>query len=191
MLKKLKLKIGLSKLRKLQKGLKRTKRVYNLVTARKIGIISCAESSFDFEIARKLVKILNDKNLEVCLFVYYPDKDIPQNFLTRNDTNVISIKDLNWYGRPISPLANSFQTMEFDILIDLSMVEVFPIRWICTLSSARFKVGCLSYIGNPNDLLINIKPDSDVDYYIRQLLHYLTLINNRFAQEEELINEET
>ncbi len=188
MLKKLRLKIGLTKLRKLQKGVDRFKKVYNLVSARKVGIISYACNDSDFEQALKLVKLLNDKNLEVCLLAFYPEKEIPEKYLLRKNANVLSSKDLNWYYKPLSPLADDFIKMDFDILINLSMVEVFPIRWVTSLSKAKFKVGCLSYFGNPNDLIIKIKPEDNLEYFISQVVHYLMLINNRFAQEKEFSN---
>jgi hypothetical protein len=75
-------------------------------------------------------------------------------------------------------------TNNFDILIDLSTEEVFPLKWVVSLSKAKFRVGNLSYPDNPNDLIINIKPNEDLSYLISQIKHYLNLINNRFAQQD-------
>jgi hypothetical protein len=185
MFKKFKLNIGHSRLRKQLKVLTRQKRVHNLDSARKIGIISYASSDYDFEQALKLTSHFTGKNLEVSLIAFFPGKELPHSYLMRKNVDIFVKKELNWYGKPIAPFANEFISREFDILIDLSMQEIFPLKWIASLSKAKFKVGCLSYYHNPNDLIINIKTEDKLDYFISQLMHYLHLINNRFAQEEE------
>jgi hypothetical protein len=185
MLKKLRLNIGHSKLRKQLKSLNRDKRVHNFDSARKIGILLFLVSDNDFEQTIKLMGFLTEKNLEVSLIAFYPGKDIPHKYLMRKNVHVFYKKEINWYGKPLMAYTNEFINKEFDILIDLSLVEVFPLKWIASLSKAKFKVGSLSYYGNPNDLIINIKTENNLEYFISQLKHYLYLINNRFAQQEE------
>ena len=158
--------------------------VYNLDSARRIGIVFIASSDLVFEQALGFMNFLKEKNLEVKLIAYYPGKEIPQKFLLRKNINVFTKKDLNWYFKPLSTFADEFIATDFDILIDLSMQETFPLKWITSLSRAKFKVGNLSYFGNPNDLIINIKPQENLDYLITQIKHYLYLINNRIAQEK-------
>jgi len=75
--------------------------------------------------------------------------------------------------------------MEFDILIDLSLIEVFPIRWISTLSRSMFKVGCLSYAENPFELIISVENKKEIPYLSEQIIHYLNLLNNIPAQEQD------
>jgi hypothetical protein len=65
------------------------------------------------------------------------------------------------------------------------MQEAFPLRWVASLSLAKFKVGTLHYFGNPYDMVISLKSNHDLGYFITQIKHYLNLINNRFAQEKE------
>lgn len=186
----LKLKIGLSKLRKQAKSVKRHKMVYNLQTARKVGIVFFASNGDEFDHAMNLVSFLTGKNIDVALLAYCPEKEIPQNFYLRKHTKVFTKKELNWYGKPTPEYVNKFISLELDILIDLSMHEIFPLRWVSTLSTAKFKVGALNYFGNPNDLVINVKKEQNIDYLISQIKHYLNLINNRFAQQEDWENEQ-
>ncbi|MDX9847312.1 MAG: hypothetical protein RBT74_10055 [Tenuifilaceae bacterium] len=178
-----KLRVGHSKLKKLLKGFKREKKVHNLISARKVGIVFLATSEKSFQQVIGFVDFLTQQNLEVCILAYCPEKEIPEKYQLFENVNIFSVKETSWYGKPLAPFADEFQAMDFDILIDLSTQETFPLKWITTLSKAKFKVGNLSYFGNPNDLIINIKPNEDLDYLISQLKHYLNLINNRFAQE--------
>lgn len=184
MFSKLKSKVGHSSLSKHLKGLVRSKKVYNLDSARRIGLLFVVNTDTVFEQVLNFVNYLKDKNLDVKVVAYFPGKEIPQQFLLRKNINVFTKKDLNWYLKPLSLFVEEFIAEDFDILIDLSMEENFPMKWIVSLSRAKFKVGNLSYYGNPNDLIINVKPGENLDFLISQLKHYLHLINNRFAQEK-------
>jgi hypothetical protein len=184
MFKNLKLRIGHKKLGKQLKRFTREKKVHNFVSARKVGIVFYASSKNTFQQVVDFTSFLTSQNLEVCLLSYCPLKEIPQEFQLFESVNIFTKKETNWYGKPLTTVANEFMTNNFDILIDLSTEEVFPLKWVVSLSKAKFRVGNLSYPDNPNDLIINIKPNEDLSYLISQIKHYLNLINNRFAQQD-------
>ena len=185
MFSKLKLSVGLSKLRKLERSMVRKKMVHNLESARSVGIVCYATSNDDLDSAIKFAHFLNEKQILTSITVFCPLKEIPQSFLLRKNVKVFTKKELNWYFRPKQPVIEEFINNDFDILIDLSLNEIFPLRWISTLSKAKFKVGSLGYYGNPNDLTISLKNEKNEEYLISQIKHYLNLINNRFAQEQD------
>jgi hypothetical protein len=60
---------------------------------------------------------------------------------------------------------------------------MFPLRYISSLSAASFKVGLSdSDPGNsPYDLMMELKPPVKTDDYLRQVLHYLEMINSGTA----------
>ena len=181
---------GLSALNKSLKTTKRNKFVHNLVTARKIAILGIVTTPNDFEEIISFQRFLTDKNIQVETLVYYPGKEIPPQLLMRKGVNIFNKNEVNWYGKPTNSYIERFCSQEFDILIDLSMDELFTIRWISTLSRSKFKVGAMGYTGNPYDLVISVEETKkQIPYLIEQMVHYLNLINNRFAQEqEELVN---
>ena len=191
MFSKLKLSIGLSRLRKHSKNTVRKKMVHNLESARSIGIICFATTNNGLDNAMHFANFLNEKKIITSILVFCPLKEVPQNFLLRKNVKVFTKKELNWYGRPNQPIVEQFINEDFDILIDLSLQEIFPLRWVSTLSQAKFKVGTLGYFGNPNDLTISLKNEKSEEYLISQIKHYLNLINNRFAQEQDWAKEET
>ena len=191
MFSKLKLSIGLSRLRKHSKNTVRKKMVHNLESARSIGIICFANTNNGLDNAMHFANFLNEKKIITSILVFCPLKEVPQNFLLRKNVKVFTKKELNWYGRPNQPIVEQFINEDFDILIDLSLQEIFPLRWVSTLSRSKFKVGTLGYFGNPNDLTISLKNEKSEEYLISQIKHYLNLINNRFAQEQDWAKEET
>lgn len=176
---------GLKVLSKSLRTLKRNKFVHNLVTARRIAIVGLVNNNKDFEEINSLQKILTEKNMQVEILLYYPGKEIPQQLLLRKGINIFNRNEVNWYGKPLIPFVEQFCRVEYDILIDLSLVEQFPIRWISSLSRSKFKVGSHSYIGNPYDLIINIDNKKEIPYLSEQIIHYLNILNNRFAQDKE------
>lgn len=176
---------GLKALSKSLRTLKRSKFVHNLTTARKIAIIGIVNSNKDFDEINSLQKFLTEKNMQVEVFVYYPGKEIPQQLLLRKGINIFNRNEVNWYGKPLIPFVDQFCRVEYDILIDLSLVEQFPIRWITSLSRSKFKVGSHSYVGNPYDLIINVDNKKEIPYLSEQIIHYLNILNNRFAQDNE------
>lgn len=186
---KYKLQYGLYKLGKQLRNFKRTKRVHNFESARSVGIICPAQSNEVFDLANDLTHFLAGKNIEVTLLVYCPVKEVPQAFLLRRNVNVFNIKEVNWYGKPMVPFAEHFMEKEFDILIDLSLAEHFPLRWVASLSRAKFKVGALNYLGCPNDLIMNVGKNASLNFLIEQMKYYLNLINNRFAQEKQFVTD--
>ncbi|KAF5082539.1 hypothetical protein DSECCO2_98960 [anaerobic digester metagenome] len=181
---KLRFNVGVSALNKALKGFTRRKLVYNLDSARRVGIVLPLVSQTDFDTAIKFSEYLRAKNLEICILGYFPGKEIPQHFIMRQGTNVFTAKELNWYEKPQSEVVDEFVNTDFDILIDLSLEHYFPLRWLISLSKAKFKVGCLDYSGNPNDLILSIDKAKGLPLLVEQAKHYLSVINNRFATEE-------
>jgi len=47
--------------------------------------------------------------------------------------------DLNWYYKPKNHNTNDFMNARFDILIDLTLEEKFPLKYIVDLSRAKYK----------------------------------------------------
>lgn len=176
---------GLSALAKSLKTVKRNKFVHNLVTARKVAIVGVVNNTKDFDDITSLQRFFIDKNMQVEVLVYFPGKEIPQQLLLRKGINIFNRNEVNWYGKPLIPFVDQFCRQEYDILIDLSLIELFPIRWITALSRSRFKVGSMSYDNNPYDLIITLDNNKEISYLSEQIVHYLNLINNRFAQEQQ------
>lgn len=181
---KFKLKVGHRKLRKSLRGVTRNRLVYNLDSARYVGILFNATAKDMYNPIRAFSNELEGRGINVEMLAFYGGKELPASYISNKKMHFFTKKELNWYKKPKDPAVDEFVEKEFDILIDLSMEEVFPLQWIATLSRAKFKVGNLSYYGTPNDLIINIKPSEDIEYLLSQVKHYLELINNKFAQAE-------
>lgn len=182
---KIKRNTGSKALSKSLRSLKRNKKVHNLASAHKIGLVGIVNSNKDFDDIMDLQRLLIGKNMQVDVLVYYPGKETPQQLLMRKGINIFNRTEVNWYGKPLIPYAEQFCRYEYDVLIDLSLIELYPVRWISTLSRAMFKVGSLSYSGNPFELIIDVDGKKEITYLSEQIIHYLNLLNNIPAQKED------
>lgn len=164
----------------LKKNLRKNNRqvsVHNFKSAETIGIIFNSPDDESFTVVKNFLSFLADNNLKVIALGFVPDKKIPENLLLRKGINFFCKKDLNWYYKPKTEVVNQFINQNFDILIDLSLKEYFPLYYIGQLSNASFKIGRQSEQYQYQDLMINIGKNHSIDYLIEQIKHYLTIIN--------------
>jgi len=165
-------------IKRLLRTRKRHKKVYNLSTARSIGIVfdGTNPKNFDgvFDFYKKL-KIQTGIRLSVLGYIN-PDS-VPNKFLIRNDVSFFSTNDVNWYYKPGGQDVVKFCNDKLDILINLDLNRQKPINFISSVSIARFKVGRYHSESKFNDFSIRIDSEPTLEFFIQQVEHYLELIN--------------
>ncbi len=171
-----KIKIGLGILKTKIKKLSRNRGVFNLNNAKNIGIIYNATNQTTYNTALKFIKYLQEKNIKVNSLGFVNSKEVLNFYETSSDVDFFSKNNLNWYGKPNNPNTNEFIEKEFDVLIDLSLVDDFPLQYIVALSKAKFKVGRYTTDEGYYDFMINVEEKKEIDFLIDQIKHYLTMI---------------
>ncbi len=159
--------------------LKRDKKLVNLHNAGTIGILYNVSSQTTFQIVKTLVKELTSRQRQVMALGFVNRKSIPNYCIAANSGYHFNLRDLNWYGAPKNDYIHEFINKEFDILIDLSLDDVFVFKYISGLSRSKFKVGR----HNDNyldcfDLMIKMEPNVSLDALIEQVIHYLAIIKS-------------
>jgi hypothetical protein len=145
----------------------RTPVVCNINEAKHIGILYNATESISFEIIRNLVKELSHDSRKVTVLGYVDSKNLIDNYLYRKGFDFFSKNELNWYSKPISSVVDQFIKEPFDLLINLSLENYFPIRYITALSSAAFKTGRFS----PDDTILDFMIDIEKEKQSMRNLH--------------------
>jgi hypothetical protein len=156
--------------------LKREKKLVNLHHAVNIGILYNVTSQTTFQIVKTLVKDLTTRQRQVMALGFVNRKSIPNYCIAANSGYHFNLRDLNWYGAPKNDYIHEFINKEFDILIDLSLDDVFVFNYISGLSRSKFKVGR----HNDNyldcfDLMIKMEPNASLEAFIEQVVHYLVI----------------
>jgi len=93
------------------------------------------------------------------------------------NSNTLTTADLNWYGFPKLEKINDFASVNFDILISITLTQNLVLDTISLLSKAKFKVGCSADENNYFDLNINIGENDDAMYLAEQQIFYLAQLN--------------
>ncbi len=67
-------------------------------------------------------------------------KRTPGWLVKKLDSGYFCKSDLNWYGKPIKEI-EAFTEVEFDILFDLELEPILPLKHVLNMSMAQMKVG--------------------------------------------------
>ena len=80
-------------------------------------------------------------------------------------------------------MVNKFVNADFDILINLNCEKNFPLKYVCALTKAKFKIG--SYEKRNSfmyDFMIDVPSPVGLLDFIEHVNHYLNLIRNEHFQ---------
>lgn len=151
----------------------------NLRDALKVAVlVNVTEKNLYLEF-RKLCNELETKNKEVKIDAvgWFKGKKQPEFVKANERLKLINTVDYNWFYRPKKNSTNlkSILEKEYDLLIDLTKNDIYPLRKICSMVKAGFKVGSFELENEPfYDLMVQYRSPKD---YTAQVLHYLTLIS--------------
>jgi hypothetical protein len=153
--------------------------MHTLKTAHTVGIIVTPTDQDSFEQIKRFLNYLTSKNIKVFILGFVDDKKIPNNFLFWKGMSFFSRNDLKWTGVPESASVTDFIDQPFDMLIDLSLANYFPVKYVSMLSKASFKIGRFGKNDDEcYDLMFEIHEDASLEEYIESLTHYLNLLSN-------------
>lgn len=146
--------------------------------AQRIGILYNATKESDFKIIRKFVEVLKQYGKDVQSLGYVDLPELENFHIQPREYSFFCNKDLNWFKKPEEPSVVSFYNTEFDILIDLTLADYLPIKFILAQSKAKFKTGryCAENIVFL-DMLIDISEKPELEYLMEHIMIYLKMMN--------------
>ncbi len=160
--------------------LERTKKLISLSDARNIGIVYLVSNQGIFNKVKLLIRKLNSPYRQVMALGFVDRDSIPDYCVAANSGYYFDKKDLNWYGAPKNDYIKEFINKEFDVIIDLTLEDVFVLQYIIALSKSKLKVGRFSKsMVKHYDLMIKNDKKALSDEYIDQILHYLNILKSK------------
>jgi len=146
--------------------------------AKTCAILYRADDAEQDELVKKYVKYLRDYKLTVKALGYFDLPKMPDGVNPKLEYDYFTKKDLNLLLQPGGKIVANFIEEPYDILIDTSITAFFPFKHIVSLSQAKFKVGRkeLDY-SDCFDLMIKVEEGKDLRYLLRNIDHYLNIIN--------------
>ncbi len=152
----------------------------NFDAAKNIGLLYDATEPGNFEIVKEYVKDIRSRQKEVLALGYVNKKVLPMNQFAQLGLDFFTRKNLNWQLFPVSKEVSNFIKEPFDIVLNLSDNNIFPLRYIAAVSKARFRVGRFDISSVPcYDMMIEAKPETELKQFIKQAEDFLRKIKSR------------
>ncbi len=166
------------------KSLHRTKMFVNMQDARSVGIVFDATQGSNFDLVKKYIVYLKEMKKRVKAIGFYDQKVLPTMAYSKLEYDFFCQKDLSWYNVPKNVYVKNFIQDDYDILLDLNLNDLFPLRYISTMSKAKFKVGKKSNRNNSIfDLMIETADGKGLKYFLKNIDTYLFIINKKHDKQ--------
>ena len=179
-LKNIKLSLANSSLKKevAAKGRKREPNKFNFSNVKTVGILFDASHTEDFELVKRYVVYLREHLKKVKVIGYFSEKNIPALTYSKLEYDFFSTKEINFLGKPTTHIIDNFIEEEYDLLIDLNIHDHFPLKYISSMSNAKFKVGKYKEEDESiYDMMIDADGTQTLKYFLRQMDTYITMLN--------------
>ncbi len=175
---KLRLKAGSRSLRKKIEKTTRNVSYSNIDSVQSIGLVWDASDPKAFKSISGFHTKMGQRGINVKVIGFYDQTELPCEFTAIQYFTCLKKGDLNFFFKPSIPESEAFINEKFDVLIDINFSNVFPLRYITSMSRGSLKVGLLSEDSPvPFDLMIDQREPA-IDDYLEQVLRYLEMINN-------------
>jgi len=155
-----------------------------MADAKTVGILFDATQTENFDLVKKYIIYLKDMKKRVKAIGFYNQKETPPMAYSKLEYDFFTIKDLNWYNFPDNIYVRNFIEEEHDILLDLNIYDSFPLRYVSSVSKAKFKVGKKSERNSSTfDLMIDADASKGMKYFLRNIDAYLFIINKKHDKQ--------
>jgi len=159
---------------------KRIVKAVNIDDAKSAGIVFLVKDLNSIKFAEKFRTHLKGEEgiRKVQVLGFVDGKEIPDYINPKLDFYYFCRKDLNWHFKPVKQEVDNFVKEDFDLLIDLSRAKEIPLNFVVKKSKSKFKIGRYSnYAESLFDFMVDISVENNKTNFIKQLIHYLKLIN--------------
>lgn len=156
-------------LKQMMSALKRRRQTHTLQSARTIGILFDAGNPAYRQEVLSIAESLRKQGKNLDMLGFFNLKQLPENLAFE----AFSLKECAWNKAPKTPLAQTFATQAFDLLLYLNPDNQLPLQWIAIQSSAAMKIGTPAPEPNDLDMQLEIPADKGPVYFLEQLNHYL------------------
>jgi len=158
---------------------KRSGAAISIDRATNIGIIYDSTSESNYELVKSLVKEFRDDHKDVLALGFYNTKELPSSRFAKLGLDYFTKKDLSWKFKPNSVVITNFIDTRFDILICLNIEKSIPLKYIASMSEAKFKIGRYDeHYTYLYDLMISVDESTSLKQYIIQTKYYLNQVKH-------------
>ncbi len=160
----------------------RKARAVNLSEVVSVAVLFEFKNETDYDVALRFIDRLAKEEgmFKIAAIGYYDKRKAPGYIAPERYSEVVVRNDFKWYGFPKQDVGSALLQEKFDLLIDLSLDDYFPVTYLAAMTEAKMKVGkkcpTKSFVF---DLMIDIGDSHALPYLIEQIMHYVKMINAR------------
>ena len=125
---------------------------------------------------KQLVKELQQEGKDVTAWGYVDSKNAISAIL--RDYRILSRRDTNLFNKPKDAHLKDLKRMHFDLVIDLSLHDVLPIRYLMLYADADFKTGRQTDEPYLSDFMVMVGDNDNPAFLYDQVLYYLKNIKS-------------
>jgi len=172
-------KVGSIVLKKELKSRKRRVVYNNFNSASSIGFIFDAENKENYASAKEFMNYVEERGIKVNGLAFVSKSDLIGYFPYRKGVDYFGLNKQNWFGKPSDEGIEEFIERPFDILIDISLSNTYPIEYVFALSRAGFKICNNSSKAKYADFVLKLERIDDLGLFVEQVKHYLETIETK------------
>ncbi len=167
-------------LQKEYQGIRRQKANVSLEQARNIGVLYAISDEETYKIIHSFLKSLKTESRSVIALGFLNDKKVPTYLHQGVYNSIITLNDVNWFGKPVNQYVRNFFREKFDIFLNISNEDHFPLLYISACVNARMKVGMFNDAHTAYfDLMIKTAEGISQKELIDTMLYYIEMINQQ------------
>ncbi len=160
----------------LQKELSNSQRevsVQNFDTAKVVGFIFDAEDSSKYQESVKFIKSIKKKGIKVFGLGVISSSENIDALPHEANMRYFSLEEINWYGKPNGKFVDDFLSINFDMFLDISLIEHFAISYIFASAKASYKIVNSGDKAEYADFVIAVDNENSVKNFTDLIVHYL------------------
>lgn len=159
----------------------REPKVYTYDNAKTMGILyDVVDKNTHLQVAEfaKLVQSLHG-DIHVTMLGFLDNPDLQQALPQTVKTDFYGVEDFSWSGKLQKGSAYDFIGTKYDILLDITTQDSYPLLYVLMASVASYKVGRFVEEDMRYDLMIDTQEDNSISNLITQINVYLSKIKTK------------
>ena len=164
----------------LQREIRKNNRVSQVVSISRVKTLALlfdANNTQEILVVKSFLKYFLNRDIDVYVFGFVNKRKMEDIHLSTIHVNYFNLQDLNLIGLPNSKKINLFIKKKYEILINLSLKNSFPTKYLALKSNSKYRIGIYTDSNNRDyDLMMKLKIKS-LDYFKQHLIHYLEIID--------------
>ncbi|MEM1123515.1 MAG: hypothetical protein AAGJ18_23960 [Bacteroidota bacterium] len=153
------------------KDLNKKRKKGNFTGVRSVGVLLDITDKNDWEYSLTYIRQLKQQTQTMQVLAYEDTKECTEEL----PFDVFCKKDLDWLWRPREAIQRQFKQQHFDLLINCSQTDCFPLEYLAVSADANYKIGALTEYPNNYDLMLDTK---GLNKYLEQVDFFIKKFSN-------------